>query len=83
MMTNALPGGSLQVIGFLLHQNQRFIDQDKVVRPGRCVINGQKGAQAWECFSSITLFFSHLQLNKAVKTRSLSSWQQFGANRRR
>lgn len=56
MMTNALPGDSLQVIGFLLHQNQRFIDHDKVVRPGRCFINGQKGTQAWECFSSNTLF---------------------------
>lgn len=68
MMTNALPGGPLQVIGFLLHQNQRFIDQDKAVRPGRCVINGQKGAQAWERFSSISPPHPpHLQLNKTVK----------------
>lgn len=66
MMTNALPGDSLQVIGFLLHQNQRFIDHDKVVRPGRCFINGQSGTQAWE-WSKVTPFFSHLQLNKAVK----------------
>lgn len=50
MMTNALPGDLLQVIGFLLHQNQRFIDHDKVVRPGQCFINGQGGTQAQECF---------------------------------
>ncbi len=29
MMTNALPGVEPQMIGFLLHQNQRFIDHDK------------------------------------------------------
>lgn len=67
MMTNALPGDLLQVIGFLLHQNQRFIDHDKVARPGQCFINGQRGTQAPECFSSNTLFFPHLQLNKGLK----------------
>lgn len=50
MMTNALPGDSLQVIGFLLHQNQRFIDHDKVARPGRCFITGQIGAQGLGIF---------------------------------
>lgn len=50
MMTNALPGDSLQVIGFLLHQNQRFIDHDKVVRPGQWFINGQRGTRAWGVF---------------------------------
>lgn len=50
MMTNALPGDLLQVIGFLLHQNQRFIDHDKVVLLGQCFINGQKGTQAGEGF---------------------------------
>ena len=39
MMTNALPGDSLQVIGFLLHQNQRFIDHDKVAQAGQYFIN--------------------------------------------
>jgi len=29
MMTNALPGVAPQMIGFLLHQNQRYIDHDK------------------------------------------------------
>lgn len=29
MMTNALPGIAPQMIGFLLHQNQRYIDHDK------------------------------------------------------
>lgn len=57
MMTNALPGDSLQVIGFLLHQNQRFIDHDKVVRPGRCFINGQKVTQARQRFWSYAFFF--------------------------
>lgn len=56
MMTNALPGDSLQVIGFLLHQNQRFIDHDKVVRPGRCFINGLKVTPARECFWSYAFF---------------------------
>ena len=58
MMTNALPGDSLQVIGFLLHQNQRFIDHDKVVRPGQCFINGQRGTQAIGSVSEVTPTFS-------------------------
>ena len=67
MMTNALPGDSLQVIGFLLHQNQRFIDHDKVVRPGQCFINGQKRDAGSGSVSEVTPFFSHPQLNKAAK----------------
>lgn len=67
MMTNALPGDLLQVIGFLLHQNQRFIDHDKVVLLGQCFINGQKGTQAGEGFWSYNIFFPpHLQLNKVL-----------------
>lgn len=39
MMTNALPGMVPRVIGFLLHQNQRFIDHDKVRWPEHLFIN--------------------------------------------
>lgn len=66
MMTNALPRDSLQVIGFLLHQNQRFIDHDKVVRPGQCFINGQKRDMGSGVFLRQHPV-SHLQLNKFLK----------------
>lgn len=58
MMTNALPGDSLQLIGFPSHQNLGFIDHDKAARLGRRRINGQKETQRLRALSEVTPFFS-------------------------
>lgn len=58
MMTNASPGDSPQLIGFLSCQNLGFIDHDKAARLGRRRINGQKETQRLRAFSEVTPPFS-------------------------